>query len=80
MNTVEEQFNLYLERAGLSNQKMSELQLRETKRAFYGAWGQFLLLYLDIGSKYKEEDLLKILDNQFHEVGQFWTNETTNKS
>lgn len=44
---LEKQFDAYLERMGLDRRKMALFQLRETKRAFYGAWGQLIVLLND---------------------------------
>ena len=41
------QWKLYLQQMGLEEEAMPAAQLRETKRAFYGACGQMLLLLRD---------------------------------
>ena len=72
---LEHQFDLYMERMKLDKRKMPEIQLRETKRAFYGACGQMLLLLRDDVSALPDEEGIKALDRMFNQVSSFWLRE-----
>ena len=44
---LEKQYQLYLERVGITESQMHPIQKIETKRAFMGACGQMLILLRD---------------------------------
>lgn len=72
---VEKQYQTYLERAGVKEAQFSPIQATETKRAFYGAWGQLLILMrdelgvipMDLGTILMQEMLI--------EVCKYWADE-----
>ena len=73
---IENQYKLYLERMKLIESKMPEVQRIETKRVFYGAFGQLLMLLQNDISALSDEDAFKTLDSMINQVGQFFINET----
>jgi hypothetical protein len=73
--SVENQFQLYCQRVKLKRTKVSETQWRETKRAFYGAVGQFLLMFRDELSELSEDDGVEVMQPLLEETGAFWTAE-----
>jgi len=73
---IENQYKLYLERMKLIESKMPELQRIETKRVFYGAFGQLLMLLQNDISALSDEDAFKTLDSMINQVGQFFIDET----
>lgn len=72
------QFELYLERVGLKGKYMPEVQYTETKRAFFGACGQMLILLRNEVGKLSEDDAMVIFENLLKQIGEFW-NKQTNK-
>lgn len=76
---VENQFYLYLKRVKLDPNKIPATQLKETKRAFFGAVGQFLLLLRDDLTGIPEEQAIEALDAMFSQVLDFWIREKNDK-
>jgi len=73
---LEHQYQLYLKRMALPENKMHPQQKLETKRAFFGACGQMLLMLRDDLPKLSDEDGYNKLDGMINQVGQFFINET----
>lgn len=73
--TIENQWQLYLGRAGVKEEDMSTVQKTEMKRAFYGACGQMLIHLRDDVSLKSEEEGSQILDSMLDEIGVFWKQE-----
>ncbi|AFD05977.1 hypothetical protein [Solitalea canadensis] len=74
---LNEQYKLYLQRVGLKEVHMSPIQRIETKRAFFGACGQMLLLMRDdIGAIEDDNKAIEAMDNLLNQVGNFWLNES----
>ncbi len=72
---IEHQFMLYLERVGLNILTMDPIQLQETRRAFYGAAGQILLLVRDDITELSEKVGRLALHSMITQVAAFWENE-----
>ena len=73
---IENQYKLYLERMRLDESRMPEVQRIETKRVFYGAFGQLLTLLQNDISELSDDEAFKTLDSMINQVGQFFINET----
>jgi len=73
---IENQYKLYLQRMKLDESKMPTVQRVETKRVFYGAFGQLLMLLQNDISALSDDEAFKTLDNMITQVGQFFMNET----
>jgi hypothetical protein len=74
------EFQKYLKKVNLSADKMHPLQLQETKRAFFGACGQMLVLLRDDISILEESDAIQVLESLDKQVGDFWINEAISKN
>lgn len=72
---LEHQWKLYLQRSGLDEGKMPADQIRETKRAFYGACGQMLVLLRDDAAALPEDEAISMMQNMLDQVGNFWLKE-----
>ena len=71
--TVEKDFEKYLDLVELKKEEVSETQYVETKRAFYAGFGMALLAIVDAASLPMDEAEKKI--NSFRkEVMHFWKN------
>ena len=70
--SVENQFQLYCQRVKLKRSAVSETQWVETKRAFFGAVGQFLLMFRDELSELSEDDGVEVTQKMLDETGEFW--------
>jgi hypothetical protein len=69
------QFFLYLKTYGLHWEDLPPIQFREMKRAFYGAAGQMLMLYMkNIPEMTEAEATQKILSMR-SQVYKFWAGE-----
>lgn len=74
---LEKQFDFYLERMGLDRRKMALFQLRETKRAFYGAWGQLIALLNDKNTDLlTEQEVFELYVGMAKQVMDFMAKET----
>ena len=72
---IENQWQLYLERADTNESKMHVTQLSETKKAFFGAAGQMLLLLRDDVTEETDAESVFVLDGMLNEIDDFWTME-----
>jgi hypothetical protein len=69
------QFFMYLKRYGVHWEDLPPIQFREMKRAFYGAMGQMLMLYMnDIPQMPEKESTPKILWMR-QQIFDFWKEE-----
>lgn len=73
---IENQYKLYLQRMKLDEKIMPQVQRIETKRTFYGAFGQLLMLLQNEIPELSDEEAIKTLDSMINQVGQFFINET----
>ena len=73
---LEKQYQLYLERVGISERKMHPTQKVETKRAFMGACGQMLILLRDDLGELEEDKAIEQLQDMINQVQSFWLKET----
>lgn len=75
--TVEQQFRHYLKTVKLNPRKMPRRQLRELRRAFFGAAGHVVVFLAEI-AELPEEEAVKKLETLRQEVEAFWSVETNN--
>lgn len=71
---VEEQYQKYLTRVGLKEEKMNPIQAKETKQAFFGAWGQLLLVMRDDITTLEEDEAIEKLKDMNTQVLIYFTN------
>lgn len=69
---LDKQYQLYLERVGLSESKMHPTQKVETKRAFMGACGQMLILLRDELGALDEDIAVEQMKDMINQVQNFW--------
>lgn len=69
---IEWQFEQYMKRVGLDPNRVSAVQLKETRQAFFGAWGQALFCLRDDVAKFSEDDAIKILQNMTERVANYF--------
>ena len=72
---LEEQYQFYLKMVKLEESKMSETQKTETRRAFYGACGQILILARDVISEMEERPAVATFQDLLKQVSVFWSKE-----
>lgn len=72
---IETQFNFYLQLVNLDRRKMPPYQVREMRRAFYGAWGILLTVQSEKIAPLKEDDAVRIIEQMFQQVSKFWGTE-----
>ena len=73
--TIGAQWQLYLHRAGLHKSQMGEFQYQETRRAFFAACGQMLLVFRDEITEFPDDEAVLIMDELINEVNVFWLRE-----
>lgn len=69
---LEIQYKLYLERVNLKEHEMHPIQRQETKRAFYGACGQILVVLRDEVGPLDMDLGIEALDSMHDQVLSFW--------
>jgi hypothetical protein len=72
---LEKQFDFYLEKVNLKKENLSEIQLQETKRAFYAGIAQMWKMFCEIGEM-KEENCDAIFNDIDDQLAIFWLDET----
>lgn len=72
---IEEMFDKYLELVKLDKRKMPSYQLRETRRAFFGAIGQLLIVQRDELTLLTEDESVEVLESFIKQVTDFWLSE-----
>ena len=75
---LHEQWKLYLQRVGLKQENLHPIQLTETKRAFYGACGQMLILFRDdllSLADFEEEEIEEELKKMIQQVQHSWNSQ-----
>lgn len=80
ITTVEEHYKFYLEKMGLDEAKLHPIQRTETRRVFFGAWGQLLMFMQNDIVELSDQEGFEILDSMVNEVGQFFINEAHNQN
>jgi hypothetical protein len=73
---LENQYRLYLKRMSLNENTMEAQQKAETKRAFYGACGQMLMLLANELAALPEDEAIKELESMTKQVSQLFINQT----
>jgi len=66
------QYLLYLERIGLSEKNMHPEQKKQLKQAFFGECGQMLVLFRDGIAPMEESEAVKVMQNLFDQVGNYF--------
>lgn len=74
---LEKQFEFYLQKVNLDPKNMSEIQLQETKRAFYAGIAQMWKMFIAIG-ELKEQNCDAIFNDIDDQLAIFWCDETIN--
>jgi len=73
---IEYQYQLYLKRVGLKEDLMHSAQKDETRRAFFGAWGQMLMLLKHDVSELSEDSAIEVLEDMTEQVLKFFASPT----
>lgn len=69
---VEKQFLEYAKRVKLDKNRVPAIQWIETRRAFFGAWGQALYMLRDDLSELTEDEGVEVLEDMKNQVLRFW--------
>lgn len=72
---LEKQFEFYLDKVNLKKENMSEIQLQETKRAFYAGVAQMWKMFVEIGDM-EEENCDAVFNDIDDQLAIFWLDET----
>ncbi|WP_348814085.1 hypothetical protein [Flavobacterium maritimum] len=74
---LEKEFKFYLQMVGLDPNKISDVQLQETKRAFYGGLGQMWKIVISMGEM-PDENCDAVFSDIDDQIAIFWLDETRN--
>lgn len=77
---LEHQYQLYLQRVGLSESRMGDVQKQETKRAFMGACGQMFVLLRDELSKLDEDVAIQKWQAMLNQAKNYFIEETNKQN
>lgn len=72
---VHNQYEIYLEKSGLADQDLGEIQKTETKRAFMAGFGQSIVLLTQEVAKLDEKEGVKIIKSLIRQVQDYFTEE-----
>lgn len=73
---IEKMFEFYLKRTGLGpKEDMHPIQLRETRRAFYGCAGLLLDACKNDVTQHDDETAVAIMQDMVEQVQTFWNRE-----
>lgn len=78
--SIAEQYQLYLKRVGLKESMLSNVQNMEMKRAFYGSWGQLLILLREDIADLKVSEGIEALEDMKNQVASFWMQQIENQN
>jgi hypothetical protein len=76
--TLEHQYQLYLSRMALVEDKMHPVQRLQLRQTFYGAVGQILILLKEDISQFEEDEAIEILQAMLNQVGDFFLADSKN--
>lgn len=68
---VEDQFQLFLQRAITNSDEVDPEYIMWLRHTFYGAWGTVLMQGRDTISQMSEEQACEVLQNQLDEVQEY---------
>lgn len=68
---VEDQYQLYLKRIGLSEKMMHPQQKVQLRQTFFGAWGQLLFVIQD-GDELPDDKFEEHIDAMMAELKEYW--------
>lgn len=71
---LEHQYQLYLKRVKLTEDKMHPQQKKQLREVFMGACGQMLLLLRDDVAQYSDDEAIDIMKDMLNDVGEFFLN------
>ena len=75
---LEFQYQLYLKRVSLKEEKMHPEQKKQLREAFYGACGQMLILLRDDLGALENEEATIVYKNMVQQVSNFFLKSTQN--
>lgn len=68
---IEDQYQLYLKRIGLTESMMHKAQKIQLRQTFFGAWGQFLLMIQE-GDEMTDDQFETTIDSMMDELKSYW--------
>ncbi len=73
---LDDMFEKYMTNMGLDKRKILPFQIKEMRKAFYGAIGMFLMVQEEIvGLKATEEEMADIIDDMMAQCEQFFADQ-----
>lgn len=78
--SLADEFERYLKLVKLDKRRMPPVQLREIRRAFYGACGQILVLTRDEVGALPEPEAVEALQDLWNQVANFWNEQNSRQN
>ena len=79
--SLNDEFERYLKLVKLDKRRMPPVQLREIRRAFYGACGQMLILARDgVAAIENEDEAAEALQDMLNQVANFWNEQSSRQN
>jgi hypothetical protein len=75
---IDEAFEEYLKMSELKPSEMSEIQLTETRRAFFAGSGYMLMALIKVNNTLKMHEALPVFESFKKQVSNFWETEVNN--
>ncbi|MFD2961599.1 MULTISPECIES: hypothetical protein [Olivibacter] len=72
---LEKQYQDYLKRMELSEDRMHPAQRVETRRAFMGGYGQSLAVMRDQVGAMPDNEAIECMEDMWSQIGKFWLKE-----
>ena len=78
--SVEDQYQLYLQKIGLQEQTMHPVQKEQLKQTFYGAFAQLMVLLEDNIAELEDDKAFDVLEGFKTQIANYFLNLTANKN
>jgi hypothetical protein len=69
---LEHQYQLYLQRVALDENKMHPEQKKQLRQTFFGCAGQMLVMLRDDLQALPEDEAIEVLKDMFNQVGDYF--------
>jgi hypothetical protein len=77
---IEDQYQLYLQKIGLSESNMHPVQKEQIKLTFYGAFSQLMILLEDNIAELEDDKAFQVLEGFKTQIANFFLSQTANKN
>jgi hypothetical protein len=72
---LKQEYQKWLKKMRLDESQMSEVQKRETKRAWFGGMSTFIVLTVSVDLPENEDDAVKVIEDIMRQTAEYWAKE-----